>query len=236
MAYDYNGFVNALASNIVIATTNADFVLQLPHFISQAELRIYRDLDLLSTVFRDTGAALFLGQRTVTLPQTYGRFVVVEGVNVLVSGLRSNALIPVSREFIDALHPSEVAPLTTSLPRVFCRDTDTTILIAPTYGATSNVTGLEIVGTVRPLTLSATNTTTFISQYLPDLFMAAAMVLAAGWMKNFGAQSDDPKQALSWDAVYAGLLPEAKTEENRKRFMSGSWTAKSAPSSQPERV
>ena len=88
MAYDYNGFVTALASNIVIATTNADFVVQLPNFINHAELRIYRDLDLLSTVFRDPNGVVTINQRSVALPSTFGRFVVVEGVNVFVAGVR----------------------------------------------------------------------------------------------------------------------------------------------------
>jgi hypothetical protein len=228
--------VTALASNIVIATTNADFVAQLPNFINNAELRIYRDLDLLSTVFRDPNGTVTTNQRSVPLPSTFGRFIVVEGVNVFVGSARNNALVPVSRDFIDYLYPSETAPLTTSIPRVFARDTDQSILIAPAAGAAANVTSVEIVGTIRPTPLSASNTTTFISQYLPDLFMASAMVQAAGWMKNYGAQSDDPRQALSWDAVYSGLLQSAKIEENRKRFESGSWTAKSTPSSQPERV
>jgi hypothetical protein len=236
MAYDYNGFVTALASNIVISTTNADFLVQLPYFIDHAELRIYRDLDLLSTVVRDPNGVIVAGQRRVTLPTTYGRFVVVEGVNLYVSTERVSALVPVSREFLDALYPSETALSLTAIPTVFCRDTDTTILVGPTAGAGSGATALEIVGTIRPTTLSAVNTTTFISQYLPDLFMAAAMVQAAGWMKNYGAQADDPRQAMAWDTVYGELLPGAKTEENRKKFMSNSWTAKSTPSSQPERV
>lgn len=236
MAYDYNGFVTALASNIVIATTNADFVIQLPYFISDAEQRIYRDLDLLSTIFRDPAGIVPTNQRAITLPQTYGKFVVVEGANVFISGARTSPLTPVSREYLDALYPTEAAPTTTSVPSVFCRDTDTTILLGPSVGATANVSAIEIVGTVRPLTLSATNTTTFISQYLADLFMAAAMVKAAGWMKNYGAQADDPRQAMSWDTVYGELLPSARVEENRKKFAAGSWTAKSPANSQPERV
>jgi hypothetical protein len=236
MAYDYSGFVNALASNIVIATTNADFLVQLPNFINHAELRIYRDLDLLATVFRDPNGVVAVGQRSVALPSTFGRFVVVEGVNLFINGLRSNALIPVSRDFMDTLYPSEAALSTTGIPTLFARDTDTSILVAPTAGSAANVTAVEIVGTVRPASLSATNTTTFISQFLPDLFMAAAMVQASGWMKNYGAQADDPRQAMSWDTIYGELLPAAKTEENRKRFESGSWTAKSQPSSQPERM
>jgi hypothetical protein len=236
MAYDYNGFVAALASNIVIATTNADFVVQLPNFINHAELRIYRDLDLLSTVFRDPNGVVTTNQRTVTLPSTYGRFIVVEGVNVLVGAVRNNALVPVSRDFIDTLYPAETAPLVTSIPRVFARDTDQSILIGPSAGTSSNVTSVEVVGTIRPTPLSATNTTTFISQFLPDLFMAAAMVQASGWMKNYGAQADDPKQAMSWESIYSSLLPSAKIEENRKRFASGSWTAKSMSNSQPERM
>ena len=236
MAYDYNGFVSALASNIVIAVSNTDFLLQLPNFIAEAELRIYRDLDLLSTIFRDPAGTVVANQRAYVLPQTYGKFVVVEGVNMFISGVRSLALTPVSRDYLDALWPTEAAPTLSATPICFCRDTDTTILIAPSIGASATVSALEVVGTVRPAALSASNTTTFISQYLPDLFMAAAMVKASGWMKNYGAQADDPRQAMSWDTVYGELLPHALQEENRKKFASGSWTAKSQANSQPERM
>jgi hypothetical protein len=225
MAYDYNGFTTALAQEIAITPTNVDFVAMLPTFIQNAELRIYRDLDLLTTVFRDTAATLVFGRRAVTLPQTYGRFIVIDGVNLYVNGARSRALTPVSREFIDALYPSELAG-GSALPAVFSRTDDATILVAPTAGASSGATGIEVVGTVRPAPLSATNTTNFIASYLPDLLLAAAMVEASGWTKSYGAQSDDPKMATSWDAIYQNRVLAAASEENRKKFQSGSWAPK----------
>jgi hypothetical protein len=235
MAYDYNGFVTALAQEAAITATNTDFVTMLPTFIQNAELRIYRDLDLLATVFRDTGGVVTLNQRSFSLPQTYGRFVVVEAVNLFISGVRQPGLIPVSREFMDQLHPAETAPLTTSIPRLFCRDADQSILLGPSAGSASGVTGAEVVGTVRPSPLSVSNPTTFISQYLPDLLLSAAMVDVAGWMKNYGAQADDAKLAVSWETVYQTRIGAVVVEENRKKFQSGSWAPKAPVQVQPER-
>jgi hypothetical protein len=235
MSYDYNGFVIAIAQEIAITPTNADFLTMLPTFIQNAELRIYRDLDLLSTVFRDPNGVATVNQRSVTLPQTYGRFVVVEGVNVFVSAARHAALVPVSRDFLDVLYPSETPAVNTAIPLVFSRDTDATILVGPAPGSAAAVTAFEVVGTVRPASLSGSNTTTFISQYLPDLFLSAAMVEAAGWMKNYGAQADDPKLAISWDTVYQSRLTGASVEENRKKFQAGSWASKNPVNVQPDR-
>jgi len=235
MSYDYNGFVTALSQEIAITSTNADFLTMLPTFISNAELRIYRDLDLLATVFRDPNGVVTVNQRSMALPTTYGRFVVVEAVNLFISGVRQPGLTPVSRDFMDMLYPAEAALAVTGIPSLFCRADDQTLLLGPTAGTGAGVTGAEVVGTVRPTTLSAVNTTTFISQYLPDLFLAAAMVEAAGWMKNYGAQADDPKLALSWEGIYQNRASGAAIEENRKKFQSGSWAAKNPVNVQPDR-
>jgi hypothetical protein len=236
MSFTYSTFLTALSQEIAITSTNPDFLAILPTFIQNAELRIFRDLDLLSTVFRDTALTPAYNQRSQILPQSYGQFVVVEGVNFMNQGVRLNALTACSRELIDGLFPTEAAPASTSSPRFFARDTDQTILVAPSLGNGYTVPALEIVGTVRPTPLSATNTTTFISQSLPDLLLYAAMVEATGWMKNYGAQAEDPKMGMSWESRYQGALGPALSEETRKKFQSGSWSAKSRPMSQPERV
>jgi hypothetical protein len=236
VSYTYSTFITALAQEIAITSTNNDLTIMFPTFIQNAELRIYRDLDLLSTVFRDTAGVLASNTRSYTLPSTFGQFVVVEGVNFLSGGVRLNALTPVSREFIDSMYPSGSAPLATSTPRIFARDSDQTLIVGPPVGASVVTPNLEIVGTVRPAALSASNTTTFISTNLPDLMLYASMVEATGWMKNYGAQADDPKMGLSWEARYQGALGPTITEECRKKFQSGSWTAKSRALSQPERI
>lgn len=236
MSYTYTSLVNALAQEISITSTNVDLQVILPTFIQNAELRIYRDLDLLSTVFRDTAGAVTTSARAFTLPQTYGKFVVVEGVNVLQGIGRLNALTPCSREFIDGMFPSEIAPTTLSTPRYFARDSDQTLILGPSFGSAIPLAGLEVVGTVRPAALSNLNQTTFISTDLPDLLLMACMVEATGWMKNYGAQAEDPRMGLSWESRYQATIGPALSEETRKKYQSGSWTAKSRAMSQPERV
>ena len=93
--------------------------------------------------------------------------------------------------------------------------TDQSIVMAPSPGAAFAV---EVIGNIRPTPLSATNTTTFLASYLPDLFFAASMIFVSGWQKNFGAQADDPRMAMSWETQYQGLLSSAKIEELRKKY------------------
>lgn len=236
MSYTYSTFITAVSQEISISSGNADFAVMLPTFIQNAELRIFRDLDLLTTVFRDTAGSISANIRNFNLPNSYGQFIVVEGVNLMVSGARVNALTPCSREYIDAVFPSDAAPTTTSTPRYFARDTDQTLILGPSVGSGILVATVEVVGTVRPAPLSPSISSTFISTSLPDLFLFAVMVEATGWMKNYGAQAEDPKMGISWEARYQGALGPALSEETRKKFQSGSWSAKSRTMTQPERV
>jgi hypothetical protein len=81
------------------------------------------------------------------------------------------------------------------------------------------------VGTTRPTPLSAANPVTFLSANLPDLLLAASMVFMAGYEKSFGAQSDDPQLAQSWETQYGKLFASANTEEARKRFAGSAWSS-----------
>ena len=79
----------------------------------------------------------------------------------------------------------------------------------------------EVIGTIRPAPLSSTNTDTYLTDYLSDLFFAACMVSATGGLlKNYGSQADSAQQAISWQAQYQERLASAKREELRKSFVS----------------
>lgn len=216
MAYTYNQFVTALEVETNIPLTGADantgFVAILPTIIDQAEQQLYRELDLLATIVRDTSATTTANTRNFTLPTASGRFVVLQSLNI-VSNDQRYPLVKVSREVMDAIWPSDAG--NGSLPAKWAPVTDQLVLLGPAPSATLTV---ECVGTIRPTPLSASNTTTFLSQYLPDLFLAAAMVNATGYMRNYGSQADDPKMALSWQARYDALLPSAQTEEMKRKF------------------
>ena len=221
MAYSYSTWTAALTSAAVTDATDAGFTAILPSVIDYAEQRIYRDLDLLSTIVRDESAVVTANHRDFVLPSSGGRFVEVKAVNIVtpigstVANGTRNPLTLTSLEYIDFTWPSEIASSVTAIPIWFAMVTDQSIVMAPSPGAAFSI---EVIGNVRPTPLSATNTTTFLASYLPDLFFAASMIFVSGWQKNFGAQADDPRMAMSWETQYQSLLASAKTEELRKKY------------------
>ena len=223
MSLTYATFTTGLANLMgQVLATDPNFVTMLPNAIDYAEQRIYRDLDLIETVVRDT-KALTINSRTVNLPSTFGIFVVVEGINLLVGGVRTAVLAPVSREFIDMIYPSDTAATSPSYPQYFGMLSDQTILVAPPPDGAYTV---EVVGRTRPTSLSLTNTTTVLTNNFPDLFLAAAMIFSSGYKQNFSATGDDPRSAMSWEQQYTLLLASAAREQTRKRFASTSWSSK----------
>lgn len=221
---------------LVIPTTDADFVGILPSIIDYAEQRIYRELDLLSTVVRDQSSTLTTNSRNFTLPSGQGRFVTTQGVNVFTpvgTTTTRNQLTPQTRDYIDAAWPSETAASASTVPSSFAMITDQTIIVGSPPGAGFTV---EIIGTIRPAPLSVSNPNTFLTDYLPDLFMAASIVFGSGYQKNFGAQADDPKMAVSWETQYQSLKASAMVEELRKKWQSVAWSSQSpSPVATPTR-
>jgi hypothetical protein len=90
-----------------------------------------------------------------------------------------------------------------------------TVIFGPSPGAAFNV---EVTGTIRPAPLSATNTTTFLTTNLPDLFVAASMVYAGNNMRDFGIEAGNASIAQSWEQQYQALFASANAEETRKRY------------------
>lgn len=237
MSYTYSTFVTALSVETVIPATDADFISILPTIIDLSEQRIYRELDLLSTIIRDSTGALTANSRNFTLPQSFGRFVTTQGFNVFTpvnTTTTRNQLLPTSRDYLDNAWPSEAAATTPSVPVEFAMITDQTIIVGPPPDAAYTV---EVIGTIRPTPLSSTNTTTYLTLYLPDLFFAASMVAMSGYMRNFGSQADDPKMALSWNAEYEAFKQSALIEEVRKKYQAQSWGSQSpSPVATPPRT
>lgn len=237
MSYTYASTVSSLANLLVIDPSDQNYLAMIPNAIDDSEQRIYRDLDFLSTVVRDTGGNLTANSRNFTLPQTSGRFVVTESMNVFTpSGSQANRkqLVPVTREFLDAIWGNEAASSSPSVPDYYAMITDQTIIVGPPPDAPYT---MEVVGTIRPTPLSATNTTTYLTLYLPDLWFTAMLIFGYGYMKDFGATVDDPQAPQNWANHYKDLITSANTEENRKKYASQAWTPKQpAPLATPQRV
>lgn len=237
MAFNYTQFIANLSNLLVIPDDDVNYLAAITTIIDDAEQRIYRELDLLSTIVRDTGGTLTANTRSFTLPQTNGRFVVTESMNVFYPvGTQTNRkqLVPVTREFLDAIWGNEAATSASAIPDYYAMITDQQIIVGPSPGAGYT---MEVIGTIRPTPLSVTNPTTYLTLYLPDLFMAEALIFGYGYLKDFGAATDDPQSAMGWGKHYTDLWASANTEENRKKYMGPAWTPKQpAPLATPARA
>jgi hypothetical protein len=217
-------YINQIATMAVVEPTDPAFLTILPSMITYAENRMYRDLDFLFTSIATTAYGMTAGSRIIAVPA--GTFVVPEQINVLVGSSNPDTanrvpLLPTTKEFLDAVYGSG-APANRGLPKYWVPFDDYTFLVGP-YPDISYP--CELIGTYRPESLSATNKTTFISLYLPDVFIMASMIYISAYQRNFGRANDDPQMAVTYESQYQTLLKVADLEENRKKFEAAAWSS-----------
>lgn len=228
MSLNYTSYVSQISNLMVTSTADANFNTMLPGMIDYAEQRMYRELDLQGTRTFDATTTLSSGDRTWTLPVlTTGTPVVVEQLNLFTpAGTTSSnttkvPLTPTTKEFLDFAWPTNLSSQTAQ-PIYFAPVNNTEYIFGPSPDQSYT---LEFIGTQRPLVLSTSNSSTLLTQLLPDMFIAASMVFASGYMRNYGAQADDPQMPGSWENQYKTLFASANNEELRKRFQSQGWQA-----------
>jgi hypothetical protein len=217
-------------------SSDANFNNILPRAIEQAEQRIYRELDLITATTSQV-ATLSSGVRNVAIP---GGIIILDDLNVITpagtapdAGTR-NPVQRVSLSFLNAVAPTAAAALgTPSLPRYYALLDDVNVRLGPAPDAAYQA---EFIGPIRPAPMSASNPTTWLGTNIPDLFLAALNVFMAGYQRDFGAQSDNPQLALSWEATYQELKKSAAVEEARRKAQSVAWQPYSpAPLATPPR-
>lgn len=226
MSLNYTTFVSQISNLMVIGSTDANFQTMLPGMIDYAEQRIYRELDPLYVQVTDASASCSSGVRDFTPPTTIGSFITVDQFNIItpVGSGSSNGtrvpLVPVSPEVMDAFYPS--GQTATGVPAMYAMRTPTTILLGPAPDAAYTA---EVIGIQRPSALSSANSSTFLTQYCPDVFIAASMVFGSGYMRDFGQQADNPQMGASWEAQYKTLFQSAAMEQARAKWESDGWTS-----------
>lgn len=226
MSLTYDSFVTQLANMAPTSSANAEFLTALPGVIDYAEGRLYRELDLLAVRVTDTSVTCSSGVRTINLSTTQGTLLTVERLNITSSvGAPSSAVFRTplyftSPDFIDATYPS-AASSNTGIPEFAARVTDTQIILGPAPDAAY---GTEVIATIRPNPLSSGNSSTWLTQNLPELFFAGAMIFYTGYQRDFGAQADNPQSAQSWEGQFNNLLKTANVDALRAKFQSQGWT------------
>ena len=219
-------YISQISTMAVVEPNNPEFLVILPQMITYAENRMYRDLDFLFTSVASTAYSTTVGSRQVAVPT--GTFVVPEQINIITPAGTTDPdlgtrvpLLPTTKEFLDACYGSGITA-NRGLPQYWVPFDDYTFLLGPYPDA---VYTCEIVGTYRPASLSLSNKTTFISLYLPDLFIMASMIYISAYQRNFGRANDDPQMAITYESQYQALLKSADLEENRKKFEAAAWSS-----------
>lgn len=236
---DYFSLTEQVAGLLPIASSDADFQIMWPGAIDYAEGALYRELDLISANITDTSVICSSGVRTITLSTAQGTMLVIDRINILTpvgaasSNVSRTQTLPVSPDWMDAVFGSALSS-NCGTPQFFSRTNDTQVTLGPAPDAAY---GTEIVATIRPTPLSASNSSNWLTQNLPELYVAATAVFAFGWARDFGQQSNDPAAAQSWQTRYQELLQSAKMQEVRKTFEANAWSNQSpSPLATPPRV
>ena len=246
---------NSIQTAIIVALSQApspyntippDFAVLFPQGTSYAELRIYRDLVMLCTRQQNSSLTTTPGSRVLDLSAMAnpngGPIIVPDGLSLIVpAGTATPALgsrilyKEASLDLIDLIWPQEAVtsgPVSAEwIGRYWAMLDDHTMVVAPTPDSPNGeVYTAEITGLFQPTPISNANQTTYLSTNYPDLLEAAIMVFMTGALqRNFGAQSDDPRQAQSWEVQYQTLMATARNEERRRRGLAPDVAAASQP-------
>jgi hypothetical protein len=263
MSYTYASFQTALALEMVVPNANVkdpNFIAILPTIVDYAEQRCYRELDLLTAEARQwfqmtpyhRSQSFSVGGAIFSQPSPGQQILVVDRVRIEPADsivppdpsaqptVGGEPALPTTLDYLDAVYSGIFPnPALFGRPTRFALLDDQTLVFGP---APDQAYYFLVHGSARPVPLYNAapgdgTQTTFLTQVLPDLFLAAAMVSASGYRHNFGAQADDPRMAISWETQFNELLGSAKSEENRKKFlgwgMMSSYNSPSLPAPAP---
>ncbi len=210
---------------------NLDFQNSLPMFSQYAEARMYKELIFLATRTTEESAQFNAGSAYFPLDLLQNPIIVVEGFAAITpAGSTSETgtrweFDPVSLDMVDMCFPTSSI---TSAPddastaiRYWSMYDNHTIKYGPTMDAayTASVTGI-----FSPTPLSEDYPDTYLTLNWMPQFIACSMISVTGWMRNYGAQSDDPKMAQSWDSQYQALSQSMILEEQRRRGSATGWS------------
>lgn len=235
MSLSYSSYFYTMSQLTQFNVGDPFFIKELPNAIDYATYRINRELNLLTTVVSNSTLALTASTRSLGF--TTANINVLSEVNIITPAGQTNPELGTrnpctvcDKSYLNMVYNSTA---NAARPLNFALQDNVTLLFGPFPDQNYTV---ELLGTVWPQVLSSAQTTTWISTYLPDLFIAASMVFFAGAQKNFSAISDDPQAGTTWESQYAKLRDSASVEDARRRFMSTGWTSALPSPTNPPRT
>ena len=170
---DYTSLVQALKE--AAEDYSSEFASYLPAAIGNAELRLFREFDLVGKR-KTSSPTVTLGVKTVTKPTD---FLVARSVFLVDPTTGKKKLL--KRKTTDYLNVFWPSATETDQPRYYTELSDTQFQLAPTPNQTTTLY-LEYEG--LPTRLSAANLTNIFTKYTPDLLFHASMVELSRYSRN----------------------------------------------------
>jgi hypothetical protein len=141
-------------------------------FIENAEFRILRDVDSDNNRKYDT-STFVVSQKFLNTP---ANLLIITSAEVINAGVRL-FMEPRDMTFIDEYNSTGV----TGVPKYYANWNENTIEFAPIPDQTYTI---QLSYILKPVGLSATNTTTYLSQQFPNGLLYACLVEAYGFLKG----------------------------------------------------
>jgi hypothetical protein len=200
-SYTYTTLKTAILDTIEDGADSAsdEFLAQLDNFIGLGELRLLRDLNL-ETFDADAPTTTFsVGSVVLAKPADMVRERTIWYVN---GSSEIVYLTPKTREYCLMYWPNRA---TQGEPLYYAEVDETNWEVVPTPNAARTVS-FRIMK--RPLGLSSTTATTFLSTYAPDLLLYACLIEAESFVTA--------EQLQIWKARYEEKIPGAVMELRQK--------------------
>jgi len=186
-------------------------------FILDAEERILREIDSDNNRAYAT-ATIVAGQRYVNTPLITDQTLIVRSAQIIDSDGTGN---PTNRSFVeyrDTSYISEYNPTETQgVPKYFSYWDENTLVVAPTPD--QNYT-MQLNYILKPAGLSASNTTTYLSQNFPSGLLYACLVEAFGFLKGPADMIQYYEQ--KYQAAAKGFSIEQMGRRRRDEYQDGS--------------
>jgi len=207
MSFTYTTLKTAIQD--YLESTESSFVTNLPTFITTAEERIFKNVQL--DDFRKNQVGNLTASGTyLECPTDY---LAPFSLAVIDSSSNYNYLLLKQVSFIRDFTPNAS---TTGLPKYYAEFDDNTFIVAPTPDSTYVV---ELHYYYRPASLTTTtgNETTWLSKNAPNAILYGSLVEACTYLKNYEAI---PAYESKFQEALLGLknLGEAKSTRDQYRY------------------
>jgi len=207
MSFTYTTLKTAIQD--YLESTESSFVTNLPTFITTAEERIFKNVQL--DDFRKNQVGNLTASGTyLECPTDY---LAPFSLAVIDSSSNYNYLLLKQVSFIRDFTPNAS---TTGLPKYYAEFDDNTFIVAPTPDSTYEV---ELHYYYRPASLTSTtgSETTWLSKNAPNAILYGSLVEACTYLKNYEAI---PAYESKFQEALLGLknLGEAKSTRDQYRY------------------